>query len=85
MHCYINITSILRLCNTDKLKYLLAVARQRITVTQNAKNNIRAVNVNKGWKNKPGNSAKHLALSLNNAVINPIRFLNMLKTNNKMT
>lgn len=67
-----------------KLEYVLAVARQRTTVIQNVKNNIKAINVNRGWNNKPGNSAKHLALSLNNAVINSIRLRIILRSNNKI-
>lgn len=41
------------------------------------KNSIKAINVKIGWKNRPGNSARHFALSLNNAAIKSIRLRNM--------
>lgn len=50
--------------------HLLAVARHSTTVSQNAKNTSRAKKVNSGWKKRPGNSAKHLELSLNRAAMN---------------
>jgi len=67
----------------NTVKYLLAVARQRITNTQKVKNNIKDINVKIGWKNRPGNSFKHFALSLNNAAIKLIRLRNTHERNSK--
>lgn len=38
-----------------------------------------------GWKNNPGNSARHFALSLNNAVIKFIRRRNIPTSSSKIT
>lgn len=55
-----------------------------MTVTQKAKNRIKVVKVSNGWKNKPGSSPKHFALSLNNAVIKLIRLRNTKTSNNSI-
>lgn len=66
------------------IEYLLAVARQSITVIQKPKNSINDINVSSGCKNRPGNSAKHFALSLNSAAIKLIRFRNIHERNNRI-
>lgn len=68
----------------NTVKYLLAVARQRITNTQKVKNNVKDINVKIGWKNRPGNSFKHFALSLNNAAIKLMRLRNTHERNSKI-
>lgn len=55
------------------INILLDVARQIMMVIQKEKNTKRAQNVNSGWKNNPGNSARHLALSLKRTLIKLIR------------
>jgi len=45
---------------------------------------IKDKNVKNGWKNRPGNSFKHFALSLNSAAIKLMRFRNMHERNNRI-